>query len=157
MKIRQFLEFNTYCVFIWRISHVFAKMHLFVFAKFFWLINRIIYSVDIDPYATIGKNFQLIHGMGVVIGRYVSIGDNVKVFQNVTLGGNVGKKAEITLEDGHLLEIQQPQVGNNTTIYSNAVVVGPIVLGNNVTVGASAFVSKNVEDNKTVYANNKIR
>lgn len=85
--------------------------------------------------AIAGKNLALVHPIGVIVGRDVQLGNNVSIYQNVTLGQN---------RDGF------PTVGNNVIIYSNAVIVGNITIGNNVIIGAGSVVTKDIPDNVIV-------
>lgn len=80
------------------------------------------------------------HTMGIVIGCFVQAGRNLEVFQNVTIGSNRKEK------DGRVM----PLIGDNVSIGSGAVVVGPIVIGNNVLIGANSYVDKDLPDNAVV-------
>jgi len=94
---------------------------------------------DIHPGATIGKRFFVDHATGVVIGETAIIGDDVMIYQGVTLGGvstNKGKR--------------HPTVGNHVVVGCNASVLGDIVIGNNVRIGAGSVVLKDVPDDCTV-------
>ena len=94
---------------------------------------------DIHPGATIGKRFFIDHATGVVIGETAIIGDNVSLYQGVTLGGvsfNKGKR--------------HPTIGNHVVIGCNASVLGNITIGNNVRIGAGSVVLKDVPDDCTV-------
>ena len=94
---------------------------------------------DIHPGATIGKRFFIDHATGVVIGETTIIGDNVSLYQGVTLGGvsfNKGKR--------------HPTIGNHVVIGCNACVLGNINIGNNVRIGAGSVVLKDVPDDCTV-------
>lgn len=99
-------------------------------------------GIEIHPGARIGRRVFIDHGDGVVIGETTIIGDDVTIYQGVTLGGtgkDVGKR--------------HPTIGNNVTIGAGAKVLGPIVIGNNVKIGAGSIVLKNVPDNCTVVGN----
>ena len=99
-------------------------------------------GIEIHPGAEIGRRVFIDHGDGVVIGETTIIGDDVTIYQGVTLGGtgkDVGKR--------------HPTIGNNVTIGAGAKVLGPIVIGNNVKIGAGSIVLKNVPDNCTVVGN----
>ena len=99
-------------------------------------------GIEIHPGAQIGRRVFIDHGDGVVIGETTIIGDDVTIYQGVTLGGtgkHTGKR--------------HPTIGNNVTIGAGAKVLGPIVIGNNVKVGAGAIVLKDVPDNCTVVGN----
>ncbi|OGH96119.1 MAG: serine O-acetyltransferase [Candidatus Melainabacteria bacterium GWA2_34_9] len=102
-------------------------------------ISRIITGVEIHPGAQIGKQFFIDHGMGVVIGETTIIGDNVLVYQGVTLGGT-GK------ETGK----RHPTLKNDIVVGSGAKILGNITIGNNVRVGAGSVVIEDVPDDSTV-------
>ncbi len=94
---------------------------------------------DIHPGATIGKRFFIDHATGVEIGETTEIGDDVSIYQGVTLGGvstNKGKR--------------HPTIGNHVVVGCNASVLGAIRIGNNVRIGAGSVVLKDVPDDCTV-------
>lgn len=97
------------------------------------------YGVDIHPAAKIGKGVFIDHGVGLVIGETTEIGNNVTIYQGVTLGGtgkDVGKR--------------HPTIGNNVMISSGAKVLGPVVIGDYTKIGAGSVVLKNVPSHCTV-------
>lgn len=99
-------------------------------------------GIEIHPGATIGKGFFIDHGDGVVIGETAIIGDNVTIYQGVTLGGtgkDVGKR--------------HPTIGDNVVIGAGAKVLGPFTVGSGSKIGASAVVLKEVPENCTVVGN----
>lgn len=96
-------------------------------------------GIEIHPGATIGKRFVIDHGHGVVIGETAEIGDDVLVYQGVTLGGtgkDTGKR--------------HPTIGNNVMISAGAKVLGPLTVGDNSRIAAGAVVLDNVPANSTV-------
>ena len=96
-------------------------------------------GVDIHPGAKIGKNFFIDHGTGVVIGETAEIGDNVKLYQGVTLGALSFPKDE----KGQIIKgiKRHPTVGNNVVIYSGATLLGPdAIVGDNVIIGGNVWV-----------------
>ncbi|PGA14221.1 serine acetyltransferase [Priestia aryabhattai] len=93
------------------------------------------YSIIISKDCKIGKNLSLEHFLGIVIGKDVVLGDNCKIYQQVTLGQKNGN---------------YPVIGNNVTIYAGAKVIGGIKIGNNVQIGANAVVLCDVPDNSIV-------
>ncbi len=99
-------------------------------------------GIEIHPGAKIGEGLFIDHGDGVVIGETAEIGDNVTIYQGVTLGGT-GK------ETGK----RHPNIGNGVTIGAGAKVLGPITIGDNSKVGAGAIVLKDVPPNCTVVGN----
>jgi len=145
------LNISFYININYRISTFFSRIKLLFIAKIFWLINRIVFSIDIDPRAKIGGGFKIIHGLGIVIGAYAIIGDNFRIYQGVTIGGNMGK----TREYKNLL-LHQPYIGDNVIISANAVVLGPLVLHDNCIVGACSVITKDVDQGCVVVGNNKI-
>lgn len=130
-----------YAVLLYRIGNWFARKHWPGFPYFVIPLQRIFFSCEISPYATIGSGFRLHHSAGIVIGHACVIGDNVQVFQNVTLGANTVQTCQ-----GRLM----PIVGNNVSIYAGACVAGPITIGDNVSIGANSVVLRDVEANVTV-------
>ncbi len=126
---------------IWnhRIAHFFYKRNFKFIARVISQFSRFLTGIEIHPGATIGRRFFIDHGMGVVIGETCEIGDNVTVYQGVTLGGT-GK------ESGK----RHPTIEDNVLIATGAKVLGSIVIGENSKVGAGSVVLKNVPANSTV-------
>ena len=96
-------------------------------------------GADVHPGATIGENFFIDHATGIVIGETTIIGNNVMIYQGVTLGGVSTSKGK-----------RHPTLGNNVVIGANASVLGNITIGNNVRIGAGSVVVKDVPDDCTV-------
>jgi len=97
-------------------------------------------GIDIHPGATIGKNFFIDHGTGVVIGETTEIGDNVRLYQGVTLGALSFLKDE----EGNIVKGRKrhPTIGNNVIIYSGASILGPCaIIGDDVVIGGNAWVT----------------
>jgi len=106
-------------------------------------------GIDIHPGAKIGKNFFIDHGTGVVIGETTEIGDNVKLYQGVTLGALSFPKDE----KGNIIKGRKrhPTVGNNVVIYSGATILGPdAVIGDNVVIGGNVWVTSAVSSGTRV-------
>ena len=127
-----------YSLVLYRISNFLYKKKLKLFAKIIWFFNRIIFSVDIDYRADIGKNFIIVHGLGIVIGCNVKIGDNCKIYHGVTLGGS-GK-----IRNYNGKNISQPIIGNNCTIYTNACLFGPIKIKDNCKIKACEIIKEDI-------------
>jgi serine O-acetyltransferase len=102
-------------------------------------LARFITGIEIHPGAQIGRRFFIDHGMGVVIGETVIVGDDVTLYQGVTLGGT-GK------ESGK----RHPTIGDNVVIGAGAKVLGNIVVGENCRIGSGSVVLRDVPDNSTV-------
>ncbi len=122
-----------------RVAHAFYRARLFFIARFISQVARGVTGIEIHPGAVIGKCFFIDHGMGVVIGETAVVGDNVLLYQGVTLGGT-------GLEKGK----RHPTIGNNVVIGGGAKVLGNINIGSNSYIGANAVVIKDVPPNSTV-------
>lgn len=127
-------------------SIIYYRISRFFYLKKHYFISRYIMEkgkrktgVEIHPGAKIGKNLFIDHGYGVVIGQTTEIGDNVIIYQGVTLGAT-GK------ESGK----RHPTIGNNVFIGSGSKILGNIVIGDNVKIGANAVVLTDVTTNHTV-------
>lgn len=122
-----------------RVAHWFYNRRLFFIARFISTIARFLTAIDIHPGAKIGEGVFIDHGIGVVIGETAEIGNNVTIYQGVTLGGtgkDCGKR--------------HPTIGNNVVISSGAKVLGPFSVGDNSKIGAGSVVLKEVPPNCTV-------
>jgi serine O-acetyltransferase len=102
-------------------------------------VARLITGIEIHPGAQIGRRLFIDHGMGVVIGETTIVGDDVTLYQGVTLGGT-GK------EHGK----RHPTIGDNVVIGSGAKILGNITIGENCRIGAGSVVLRDVPDNSTV-------
>ena len=121
------------------VAHIFYTMRLFFFARLISQIARAATGIEIHPGAKIGKCFFVDHGMGVVIGETAVIGDNVLLYQGVTLGGTGLQKGK-----------RHPTIGNNVVVGGGAKILGNITVGDNSYIGANAVVIKDVPPNSTV-------
>jgi serine O-acetyltransferase len=130
---------GLHAVLFHRIAHALYKRHLYVTARLVSQLNRFLTGIEIHPGAVIGKRLFIDHGMGVVIGETAEIGDDVLLYQGVTLGGTGNETGK-----------RHPTVGNNVVIGAGAKVLGNITLGNNVRVGASSVVIHSVPADSTV-------
>jgi serine O-acetyltransferase len=138
------IEFLLYpgfhAIFFHRINHFLWKLGVPFFPRLFSQLTRFFTGLEIHPGATIGKGFFVDHGAGLVIGETTEIGENCVLFHNVTLGGtgkHIGKR--------------HPTLGNNVLVGTGAILLGPIVVGNNVKIGANSFVvMRDIPDNCTV-------
>ncbi|WP_085504857.1 serine O-acetyltransferase [Thalassobacillus devorans] len=126
---------------IWahRVAHACYKRKFFFIARVISQISRFFTGIEIHPGATIGRRFFIDHGMGVVIGETCEIGDNVTIFQGVTLGGTGKEKGK-----------RHPTLLDNSLVATGAKVLGSITIGENSKVGAGSVVLNDVPDNSTV-------
>lgn len=123
----------------YRLAHRIYKWHIPLIPRIMSYITRIITGIEIHPAARIGRRFFIDHGEGVVIGATTIIGDDVLIYQQVTLGGT-GK------EHGK----RHPTIGNNVIIGAGAKVLGNITIGDMVRIGAGSVVIDDVPENSTV-------
>ncbi|WP_282021085.1 serine O-acetyltransferase [Planomicrobium okeanokoites] len=141
---RSFLEViltysGLHAIWAHRLAHFFFKNKLFFLARVISQVSRFFTGIEIHPGAVIGRRFFIDHGMGVVIGETCIIGDNVTLFQGVTLGGT-GK------ENGK----RHPTLEDNVLVATGAKVLGSITIGEGSKVGAGSVVLKTVPPNSTV-------
>lgn len=122
-----------------RIAKFLWKLKIPLAPRFISQLSRFITGIEIHPGAVIGKGLFIDHGMGVVVGETAIIGDDVTLFQGVTLGGT-GK------ETGK----RHPTIGNYVVIGAGAKVLGNIKIGDNSYIGANAVVLRDVPANSTV-------
>ena len=123
----------------YRVAHKLYKKGHYVMAR--WISQRAVRKtgIEIHPGATIGKGLFIDHGSGVIIGETAELGDNITLYQGVTLGGT-GK------EHGK----RHPTIGNNVMISAGEKVLGSITIGDNCKIGAGSVVLKPVPPNSTV-------
>ncbi len=122
-----------------RIAHYFYRHRLFFLARLTSHWSRFFTGIEIHPGARIGKGFFIDHGSGIVIGETAEIGDNVTLYQGVTLGGTGKEKGK-----------RHPTIGNNVVISAGAKVLGSFTVGDNVKIGAGSVVLKSVPPRCTV-------
>jgi serine O-acetyltransferase len=122
-----------------RIAHTLFKWHIPFLPRFISHVSRFLTGIEIHPGATIGESFFIDHGMGVVIGETSIIGDNVTLYQGVTLGGT-----------SHLRAKRHPTLGDNVVVGVGAQLIGDITIGDNTKVGAGSVVVSSVPANATV-------
>ncbi len=128
-----------HAVLMHRVAHGLWRRGIRLPARVLSQVNRFITGVEIHPGATIGRRFFIDHGMGVVIGETTEIGDDVLMYQNVTLGGTGDERGK-----------RHPTIGNNVVLGTGSKVLGNIMVGNHVKVGAGSVVIHSVPDYSTV-------
>ncbi len=122
-----------------RVNHWLWTHRLRLLARFFSQVSRLLTGIEIHPGAQIGRRFFIDHGMGVVIGETTIIGDDVTLYQGVTLGGTGKEKGK-----------RHPTLGNNVVVGGGAKILGNITIGENCRVGAGSVVLSDVPDNSTI-------
>jgi serine O-acetyltransferase len=129
---------------IWahRIAHPLYRKGYFTLARMVSQVSRFMTGIEIHPGARIGDRLFIDHGMGVVIGETCEIGDDVVIYQGVTLGGTGKEKGK-----------RHPTIGNNVVIGSGAKVLGSFEVGEFSNIGSNAVVLREVPANCTVVGN----
>ncbi|ORX82827.1 serine O-acetyltransferase [Anaeromyces robustus] len=141
---RNYLEFillypGFHAIILHRIAHLLWIHHLLFIARMISFFSRFWTGCDIHPGAVIGKRFFIDHGMGVVIGETTYIGDDVTLYQGVTLGGTSTQKGK-----------RHPTVEDGVVIGAGAIVLGPLNIGTGSRIGAGSVVIKDVIPHSTV-------
>jgi len=126
-------------VILYRIAHFFWKLGMPYIPRYISDIARELTAIEIHPGAEIGSDFFIDHGAGVVIGETAEIGNNVTLYAGVVLGGT-------RLEE----KKRHPTLGNNVVVGTGAKILGPIIIGDNVRVGANSVVVNDVPSNSVV-------
>jgi len=130
---------GLHALIFYRISHGLLKMKIPFLPKWLSQTGRFFTGIEIHPGAQIGDELFIDHGMGVVIGETTIIGDNVTIYQGVTLGGTGKERGK-----------RHPTIGNDVVIGAGAKILGNITIGDNSYIGANAVVIKDVPANSTV-------
>lgn len=122
-----------------RLSHALWQRGFKWLARTFSTLMRWLTGIEIHPGAQIGRRFFIDHGMGVVIGETAVIGDDVTLYQGVTLGGTSWNKGK-----------RHPTLGDRVVVGAGAKVLGPFIVGHDAKIGSNAVVTKAVPDGATV-------
>ncbi len=125
-----------------RVSHALYEVGVPLAPRTIAFTSRAVTGIEIHPAATIGEDFFIDHGSGVVIGETAEIGDRVTLYQGVTLGGT-----------GFARGKRHPTVEDDVTIGSGAKLLGPVTVGHGAKVGANTVVIQDVPANSTVVGN----
>ena len=133
-------------MFFYKIGNILWRYNLKFLARLIMHFARIFTGIEIHPAAKIGSNFFMDHGLGIVIGETTEIGENVTIYQGVTLGG-IMPSVESDLQRN---QKRHPTVGNNVIIGSGAQILGAINIGDDARIGANSVVSRDVPANVTV-------
>ena len=139
-KIEVILCYSGYhALVLHRFANAAWRRNYFLLGRFISNFSRFITGIEIHPGATIGRRFFIDHGMGVVLGETSKVGDDVTLYQGVTLGGT-------SLEKGK----RHPTLGNGVIVGSGAQILGPIIISDAARVGANAVVLEDVPSGATV-------
>jgi len=130
---------GLHAIWMHRISRWLYMRDYIVLPRMISNLARFLTGIEIHPGATIGKGLFIDHGTGIVIGETAELGDNVTLYQGVTLGGTGKEKGK-----------RHPTLGNNVVVASGAKVLGSFLVGDNSKIGAGSVVLKEVPANSTV-------
>ena len=130
---------GLHAVLFHRVAHRFWKSRLYFAARFLSHVARTLTGIEIHPGATIGRRFFIDHGLGVVIGETAEVGNDVTLYQGVTLGGTSLEKKK-----------RHPTLGNGVIVGAGASVLGALQVGDGARIGAGAIVVKDVPSGATV-------
>ena len=130
---------GLHALIIYRISHLLWIHGLKLFGRLLSQVGRLITGIEIHPGATIGRRFFIDHGMGVVIGETSIIGNDVTLYQGVTLGGKSWKK-----------EKRHPDLADHVVVGAGTKIIGPCVIGSHTRIGANSVVVRDTPPYSTV-------
>lgn len=130
---------GLHAIWLHRISHFLYRHNFIVLPRMISNLGRFLTGIEIHPGATIGNGLFIDHGTGIVIGETAEVGDNVTLYQGVTLGGTGKEKGK-----------RHPTIGDNVVVASGAKVLGSFSVGENSKIGAGSVVLKEVPPNSTV-------
>lgn len=134
----------------YRIGHGFCQIGVPLLPRILTEYAHSRTGIDIHPKATIGTNFCIDHGTGIVIGETTSIGNNVKIYQGVTLGALSVKKEMAKVK-------RHPTIGDNVVIYAGATILGGnTVIGSNSIIGGNVWLTESIPPNSRVYHKSQI-
>ena len=136
MQITYIFDQCFWAIKIYRLTHWLYKHGLKRLARVIHLLSRWVTNIDIYPSATLGENIQIIHGLGIVIGDKVRIGNRVTILQQVTVGATHIKT--------HYTENDIPTIEDDVILGAGSKILGGIVIGSKSFVGANAVVINNV-------------
>ncbi len=134
-----FLYPGLQAVWAHRLSHWLWRHRMPLLARFISQVARLFTGIEIHPGAELGRRLFIDHGMGTVIGETAVVGDDVTLYQGVTLGGTGKEKGK-----------RHPTLGNNISVGSGAKLLGNITIGDNCRVGAGSVVLRSVPANSTI-------
>lgn len=139
-----------YAIMVYRLSHLLYEMNIPIIPRIFSEYAHSATGIDIHPGAKIGKSFFIDHGTGIVIGETTVIGNNVKIYQGVTLGALNVRKNEARTK-------RHPTIGDNVIIYSGATILGgETVIGHDSVIGGNVWLTSSVDPCSVVYHKSEI-
>jgi serine O-acetyltransferase len=141
---------GIYAITVNRLAHILYQLDVPLIPRIMTEHAHSVTGIDINPGATIGRHFFIDHGTGIVVGETTVIGNNVKIYQGVTLGA-------LSTRDGQALKSvkRHPTIEDNVTIYSGASILGGLtVIGRNSIIGSNVFVTQSIPEGTRVSIRN---
>lgn len=130
---------GVHALWLQRLAHWFWIRRFLFVGRFISHVNRFLTGIEIHPAARLGPGLFIDHGMGVVIGETTEVGENVTIYQGVTLGGTSLERKK-----------RHPTIGDNVVIGAGAKILGPFTVGDNSKIGSSSVVVNEVPPNSVV-------
>ena len=130
---------GLHAVWLHRIAHWLWSHHFYLWSRWLSQVGRFLTGIEIHPAAQVGRRLLIDHGMGVVIGETSIVGDDVTLFQGVTLGGTGKERGK-----------RHPTLRDNVVVGAGAKILGNITIGRNSRIGAGSVVLRNIPDDSTV-------
>jgi serine O-acetyltransferase len=139
-----------FAIYTYRIAHEFYRMGIPIFPRMLTEYAHFRTGIDIHPGAKIGNSFFIDHGTGIVVGETTIIGDNVKIYQGVTLGA-------LSVSKSKQQQKRHPTIEENVIIYSNATILGgETVIGHDSIIGGNVWLTNSVQPYSIVYQKSEI-
>ncbi|MCF6268547.1 MAG: serine acetyltransferase [Melioribacteraceae bacterium] len=139
-----------FAIAVYRLAHELYKIDVPLLPRIFTEYAHQISGVDIHPGATIGESFFIDHGTGIVVGETAVIGNNVKIYQGVTLGA-------LSVDKDLAEKKRHPTIEDDVIIYSNAVILGgKTIIGKGATIGGNVWLTRSVPSNSVVFHRSEI-
>lgn len=139
-----------FAIAVYRIAHVFYSLEVPIFPRILSEAAHQRTGIDIHPGATIGQSFFIDHGTGIVVGETTVIGDNVKIYQGVTLGA-------LSVDKSLCATKRHPTIEDRVVIYSNATILGgKTIIGHDSVIGGNVWLTESVPPYSVVYHKSEI-
>lgn len=139
-----------FAIFCYRIAHFFAKLNVPLFPRMITEFGHRLTGIDIHPLAEIGRPFAIDHGTGIVIGETAKIGNNVKMYQGVTLGA-------LSVSKNKASKKRHPTIEDNVVLYAGCTILGgQTVVGRNSIIGGNVWLTESIAPFSVVYHKSEI-
>lgn len=140
-----------FAIFCYRVANYLDTLHVSLFPRMITEYAHRVTGIDIHPSALIGSPFSIDHGTGIVIGETTIIGNNVKIYQGVTLGALSVDKSRASIK-------RHPTIEDNVILYAGCTILGgETVIGRNCIIGGNAWITESIAPFSVVYHKSEIR